>query len=431
MNRPKAQKAWGKDVPVEEPGMLRDVFRLLRETQREFPIKVEGTSTLPYTSVVKDVDFEKGRVKLKLVRPLPHELLEGAEFRATLALEDQRFEALVEFKGREEYLTYAFTLPPNLFYADRRQEKRYPFRPRESAYVMAQDGGIPGYGVAGPLLNISMGGLAMRVDRVIKLDDGMRVPAGSAPFERGKSFSRIRIQDLPKLPILELSGLVTHYSEGGSGMLLGFAWSQFTETHRSALKECFALRDQVFRKSPGGIREALQALPRAGAPALDGIRGEAPRRSALEPDLPRPALPGTDPLERLVRRATRLALAVSTPEFQERLSGALRAQGFHRLEVLPNLSEAGALWRAATPPAALLVDVALGGGRDEAAAVRLLERQLQAFGDIPLVVLAEQVEDAALMNLGPRTRLLSLGGGGEDEQAAWGSAIAYAAGLLE
>lgn len=77
------------------------------------------------------------------------------------------------------------------------------------------------------------------------------------------------------------------------------------------------------------------------------------------------------------------------------------------------------------------MDVALGGGRDEAAAVRLLERQLQAFGDIPLVVLAEQVEDAALMNLGPRTRLLSLGGGGEDEQAAWGSAIAYAAGLLE
>ncbi len=431
MNRPKAAKAWGKDIPVEEPGMLRDVFRLLCETQREFPIKVEGTQTLPYTSVVRDVDFEKGRVRLKLVRPLPHELMEGAEFRATLALEDQRFEALVEFKGREEYLTYSFTLPPNLFYADRRQEKRYPFRPRESAYVMAQDGGIPGYGVAGPLLNISSGGLAMRVDRVIKLEDGMRMPAASAPFERGKNFSRIRIQDLPRLPLLEVAGLVSHFSEFQGGLIMGFSFSQLSEASRSSLRDCFALRDQLFRKSPGGIREALQSLPTTGASILDGARGPAPMRAEAEAPIPRPQLPGTDPLERLARRSTRLALAVSSPEVREQVTASLRSQGFHRLEILASLADAAALWRTAEPPAALLVDLALGGGRDALSSARLLERQVQAFGDISLVLLAEQVEDAAIMSLGPRTRLLAFGGSGEEGRDAWGSAVAYAAGLLE
>ncbi len=429
-------KAWGRDVPVEDPGLLRDVFRLLRETQREFPIKVEGTSTLPYTSVVKDVDFEKGVVRLKLVRPLPHELMEGAEFRATLALEDQRFEALMFFRGRDEYLTYRFSVPPNLFYADRRQEKRYPFRPRESAYVMAQDGGIPGYGVAGPLINISSGGLAMRVDRVIKLDDGMRVPAANAPLERGKTFARIRIQDLPRLPMLELAGAITHYGEGGGGLILGFTFHRMTDAARAALKDCFALRDQVLRKSPGGIREALQALPASRAVPEDRIGAPSATRGGAVPgaEAPAPSLPvatGPDPLALLGRRSVRLALVVGDAGMRERLLGGLREQGFHRVEVLASLAEGVARWKGPEPPAALLVDLGLAASANPAAGLRLIERQAEGAGEVPLVVFAEALDDGSLMTLAPRTRVLEAPAAGAPPDEAWGSTIACSAGLLE
>ena len=167
---------------MEDPHVMQDALRMLFEAESEFPIKVEGTSTLPYTSRIQGLDFANGQFTLRLARPLPHEMMGGALFRIVFAVEDQRFEGLITFIGREAYLQYRFQLPTHLIHADRRRHKRFPFRPRENAYVIAQDSGIPGMGLAGPLVNISQGGFALRVDRVLKLDDGMRLPPNTALF---------------------------------------------------------------------------------------------------------------------------------------------------------------------------------------------------------------------------------------------------------
>jgi hypothetical protein len=89
----------------------------------------------------------------------------GALFRMTFAVDDLRFETSIELIGRFGYLQYSFHLPASLTQADRHRHTRFPFRPRENPYVIAQDAGIPGIGVAGPLVNISMGGMALRVAR--------------------------------------------------------------------------------------------------------------------------------------------------------------------------------------------------------------------------------------------------------------------------
>lgn len=439
MNRPKQGKGgWGKDVPIEDPAVLRDAFRLLRDQQIEFPIKVEGTSTLPYTSQVRDLNFEQQSVVLKLVRPLPHELMKGAEFRATFAVDEQRFEALIVFQERAEYLSYNFQLPSVLFYADRRAHKRYAFRPRESAFVTAQDGGIPGIGVAGPLVNIGLGGFAMRVDRVLKLDDGMRIPPAAAPLERGKSFARIRLQDLPKLPMLEVAGLVSHLSDRMGEVILGFQFSRLTDAQLQVIQESLSLRDKLLRKSSPGVRDTeslssgYRASPAAPPPSAGG-GAEAPRRETASDTSGRHQLPGSDPLSQMARRCIRLALAVGDAGHAERIQNLLRSQGFHRLERAATLEEAVALWRSADPPQALVVDMSLAGpsARDPLAALQILERQAESQGDIPLVILAEQVDDGALMSLGPRTRLLPLSPEGPDAVMAWAEAVAYAAGLMD
>ena len=142
----------------------------LHRDELEFPVKVEGALTLPYTSRIEKLDLDKGILYLKLIRPLPHEMAVGAPFQMLFATGEQRFEAPITFLGRESYLLYRFSIPAHMTQSDRRQYKRYSFRPREPAYVLAQDGGLPGHGLAGPLVNLSLGGLSFRVDRVMRLE---------------------------------------------------------------------------------------------------------------------------------------------------------------------------------------------------------------------------------------------------------------------
>ena len=164
---------------------IRRHLEELRAAETEFPIKVEGTHTLPYTARLAELEHDS--MLLKLIRPLPHELIPGAPFEMLFATAEQRFKGLLTFQGRQGYLLYRFTIPTRLVPSDQRQHKRYPFRPREKAYVLAQDAGLPGFGLAGPLVNLSLGGLAFRVDRVVRLDDHMRLTLGLGFFEKGKT----------------------------------------------------------------------------------------------------------------------------------------------------------------------------------------------------------------------------------------------------
>jgi hypothetical protein len=431
MIRPKVVKSGGRDVPIEDPTILRASFRILRDTRAEFPIKVEGTSTLPYTSVVKALALEAGTCTLKLVRPLPHELLQGAEFRMIFTVEDQRYEALIVYQGREEYLTYKFTLPPFLLHADRRTHKRFPFRPRESAYVTAQDGGIPGLGVAGPLVNISEGGVALRVDRVLRLEDGIRIPPSSALFDRGKGFARIRIQDLPRLPILEVSGRVAHTLERGSEVILGLSFQDLDEAHATLLRDSLAFREKMYRSS--GVREGAPregSAPRSGVPSASR---PAPRAAdAIEPIEPiEPTPERSDALLQLARRMTRLAVVVG-PEGRDRLLAFLRDAGYHRLELVGSLQEAGGLWRrpGEPPPALVLADLALRT-EEPLAAVRAMEQEIRAFGDIPTLILCDQVDPTLHLALAHRTRILPLVPEDPQEAQEWLDTLERMAGLRE
>jgi len=409
MNRPKPGRADSRGAPVEDPQAVQDALQALFEAETEFSIRVEGTSTLPYASRVQQLHFPEGQFVLKLVRPLPHEMPPGALFRMTFAVDDLRFEAIIELIGRFGYLQYGFHLPASLTQADRRQHPRFPFRPRENAYVIAQDAGIPGIGVAGPLVNISMGGMALRVDRALRMDDGVRVPVNSALFERGKSFPRFRVQDLPLLHLLEGRAISAHASEHGTELVLGLCFTGMTQEEEAALGRSLAFRDKMYR---GG------QPPRPGgesAPARPG-RSRGEDEAEADPDFD-PSQPGAQPpqevtvLLRLRRRAARVVLVMADGPVRAGIQDLLRQHGYHRLESAERMDQLPALFdpgQRRAVPALILADLALArsGDAEPLAAARILERRIAELGGPATAILCEEVDPTLLLAQETRTRFL-------------------------
>lgn len=401
---------------LTDPAELQEALHAMMEADSEFSIKVEGTSTLPYASHIQSLDPAVGHFILHLVRPLPHELLSGAVFQMLFTVEEQRYEGLITFVGREAYLQYRFALPVRVRYADRRSQVRHPFRPRESAYVIAADGRFPSVGVAGPLVNIGLGGLAMRVDRVLQLDTGLRIPPNTALFERGLSFPRIRIQDLPRLPFLELHGRVAHATERGSEVLLGFAFGDLSEDLLVQLSDSLTYRERIFRSSG-----------RAALRTSDGSNDEAPRApseskpqasSADEGAHDLPGLSGgesqsTDPLVILQRRMKRILLVAQNPDLVRRFRMVVQLGGYVRLEVVEGLKACceTLLSEDSKRVGLVIVDLALAdiGDAEPLAGVRLIEQHLNAFPDTPRAVLCEAVDPTLLLSQSSNTRFLSHG----------------------
>jgi hypothetical protein len=400
---------------------MQDALQMLFESEREFSIRVEGTSTLPYASRVQHLDFAEGRCVFKLVRPLPHEMLAGAEFRMLFAVDDQRFEGIVSLVGREGYLQYGFKLPSTLYQADRRVHPRFPFRPRESAYVIAQDAGIPGVGVAGTLVNVSMGGVALRVDRALRMDDGVRVPVTSALFERGKGFPRLRIQDLPLLKLLEGRAVSAHATERGSELILGLGFVGMKLEEEAALFRSLQFREKMYR---GGQRPDGAAGPgRPGRGKGAGGEDEEPFPDLEGHPGPVEAAQEVTVMLRLQRRTARVVLVMADGPLRPGILELLRQQGYHRQEAVADLEQLRPLFapgQRRAMPALVLADLALArsGDTEPLAAVRVIERQLAELGGPPTVILCEEVDPTLLLAQESRTRFLPYPAGDGDRWVA-------------
>jgi len=345
MNQVKSSGGFGRGAPVEDPVVIRQAMQDLFQQEVEFPIKVEGTHTLPYTARVQHVDAAKGLLHLKLIRPLPHELAAGAGFEMLFSLGDQRFEAPSVFQGRHDYLLYKFTIPTRMAPSDRRRHKRYPFRPREKAYVIAQDGGLPGHGISGPLVNLSLGGLAFRVDRVMRLDDHMRVTPGLGFFDRGKGLPMLKIRDLPNLPLFEARGVLANVWERDGEFVIGVQFGELKDSELREIQRVLDIRENMQRASS----VAPSSPPRDTSPRSPAeSKGPAARVAPAGSRTP-------DALKRLGRRTTRLILAMDPGPDRDQIRHHLQGTGFLRLESMDTLDLALAAFRADRNPACPLL----------------------------------------------------------------------------
>lgn len=382
MNQVRTSGGGGQGVPVEDPLRIRKHLEGLQAAETEFPIKVEGTHTLPYTARL--MELEKGSMHVKLIRPLPHELIPGAPFEMLFATAEQRFKGLVTFQGRQGYLLYRFTIPTRLVPSDQRQHKRYPFRPREKAYVLAQDGGLPGFGLAGPLVNLSLGGLAFRVDRVVRLDDHMRLTPGLGFFEKGKALPMLKIRDLPKLPLFEARGLIANACEREGEIVLGVQFGELGPSELAELQEVLDFREKLQRA--GSQPSASSATPAPREARTAAAQREAP--ATASPRVNPAGAESPEALKLLGRRTAGLVLAMPPGHLREGVQAALAGGGYLRVAAVDSLHQALALLRADKGASNRLLLALLDPVREsDLAEIRALQRDQGELRELPVALL--------------------------------------------
>jgi len=200
-------------------------FLDLMNTKKIFPLVVEGKNVLPHESTVVSIDINAKRAVLKTFRPMPTQLSPGTPSIVSIAAFGEHWKARLIFQGRVGYLQYLFDLPETMQRTARRRHKRYPFRPKEKISVYAQDATLPSVAAVGVLLDLSVGGMLFRPERVFRVEDSVALKFDSAMFYRGKSFPLIRIDGLPGLETpLQLHGEVAHALKRGKDINVAFAF---------------------------------------------------------------------------------------------------------------------------------------------------------------------------------------------------------------
>ncbi len=320
-------------------GGIRACMQELLNRAMEFKIKVDKAQTVPYT--VRVDKLEKETCLLVFQRPLPPELISGALFVGNFQMEGHNFQTRIKYQGREAYLRYRFGIPEQISKLERRKTTRLPFRPREKAYVTLKDGGVPGLGAAGPLLNISQDGLAMRVDRVLRLDNGLRLPISGSHFPAGKVFSNVRLEELPGLASLDLPGFAIHASDRGGILMVGLQFQEPAGDQARQLEEMLKLRAKLLAaKGPsvGGAEGANVALRKSGEAAKGPGVVEVPASwddpALLQENPPEETgIPQDDgdPLHVLQRRVLPLLVLGPSEEASAPLAAWLRERGYRRL----------------------------------------------------------------------------------------------------
>jgi len=307
---------------IEDPQRVRELLEELLVSHRELLLRTEGAQALPYTGQLAQVEPSQERMTVKLLRPLAWELASGARFQMTFAASEGRYDTPTALRGRREYLHYDFALPHAYRPADRRAAPRYPFRPRENVQVLARVGDR--MGLLGVLVNLSLGGLGLRIDRLLRLDTGTRVPIQPGIFDAGLYLPSIRIQNLPRTPLLEQRGAVVRTEELREGMLLGVAFADLEPRERELLLRCLERRAALH---PSGALE-VRGRPEGGVEPTDhppsSLRWSPPKGDALG---------HVHAALRLHRRSEPVVLVMAEGAVRNQVRDRLRSQGFHRVDV--------------------------------------------------------------------------------------------------
>jgi hypothetical protein len=302
----------------------------------------------------------------------------GAWFDLVFSAMGKRYEGRIALLGRAGYLQYHFDWPRTLLSSDRRLWKRYPYRPRENVYVTAQDNEIPCNGLTGAVTNLSQGGFLFRVDRMVRLEDGLPVRPWAGLFAQGKVFSMVRIYGLTRSDILEARGVTVRVEEADSHIHLAVQFQWLADADRLLLTTVLEGRERksVPAQAPADRTDRVTASGTLEAP------------EAAEPEAaPQPEEAGSELLRSLDRRTARVLVVAAQGE-AEPILRHLQANGYWRLETAADPSAAlEAFSRPAASPFRLLVadlEPACRAGLETVGAVRQMEHVFGAFGGLPV-----------------------------------------------
>lgn len=254
----------GKEGTTREPVQtdFQQILAYFEELERLgtlVHIHTGGAAGMCLGARVQQVGEAERQLVLGFLHQLPR-LDVGAEVELHFPLAGRRFKAPVLFEGRGDYMQCLFRLPPKIQFAERRMAMRARIGSREKASVAIFEGLSAGLAASGRMLNLSMEGLCMRVDRAVQLDGDRRLVPHPDLLHEGQRLQLVRILNLPHLPVLECSGEVRYAraSQGGPVLVgihldgVGSAESHYLEQYMARRMPSFTLTFPIRRRKGVG-----------------------------------------------------------------------------------------------------------------------------------------------------------------------------------
>lgn len=347
---------FGSSQPEREPS-LRDreqILAWLEELARlrtPLALRLKEDDAFGSTVKVELVSEEKESFTLSFLHQPPGDWKVGQVVHLNFPLDGQRFRAAVKFMGLAGYLQREFKVPDSIFHAERRGLLRTRFSKREKPTVAVLEELFQGLGLSGPILNLSMGGLAFRVDRVMDIRLDRRLQVKGDLLGPGRKMTLIRIQDLPHTPTLECSATIAHFNAIPEGVVAGLIFEGMGSLEMQYIAKLLSQRLPTFgkgfpRKRRRGEQEAnpeLEGIEEDDIPAFEEpappneVEDALSDRELLEIKV---AMKAPDRLSQL-RKRTRQILVVHPDELDRAiLTSTLQVDGYRGIHEARSLVQA-------------------------------------------------------------------------------------------
>lgn len=268
---------FGKDK--KDSGDLELVLAYLEDAQRvRAPFQLVDKRRTDIQAILQGVD-EGGGLLTFQVQGGAFE--KGAKLDFLFMQENLRLGGTTRIQDARTNVVVA-ELPETLELCERRKSARARLNPKEGASVTALTSLFEGVGVNGILENLSEGGCRVRVEKALNLKDERRLPLGRALLPIGQPFMLLKLNKVPKCPmVMEMTGRVSYLDDSAGGLSIGI---EFDKPKADLLA---AIRGMVNSRSaaiPTSIPPKSRRRPAASETVSPGGGAErAPRPTAQKP----------------------------------------------------------------------------------------------------------------------------------------------------
>lgn len=307
-------------------------FELLKGWQ--VPITLETEGGVEAEGLVEALEPGRRRLTLSIRNAPPAGLEPNDAVKLYFGMEDARWMGTTKIlHHRGNRRSFVMPLPRRLEAEERRKAHRA--RNLEGITVLLRPGEFNGEAYHGTVVDLSEGGLQMRVER-----SGGVLSEAEGELREGQDLALIRVSGLGRTE-LEAAGLLIHMNRTKSGLLVGVRFRNLKNEERKTL--------ETFLKPL--IVEPPTVLPILGQPAVPNLVVGMPA-----PGEPETGEARSDALLRLKKRGRTLLVAMPSGPEREGVVTFLLGAGYGRILTAGTLSEIMEILSSALPMHAVLID---------------------------------------------------------------------------
>lgn len=182
-------------------------------------------------------------------------------------------------------------IPRTINHSERRLSPRCGFSPREQVKVTILEGLGSGNGVFGLAKDISTDGMCITIDKAMHLASEKEVSPGPSLFEPGTPLAMIKINRIPGLPLLEISGTAKRVFRDGK-WCFAFQFAKLSKTNEQMILRFIEPRMLEFKPTRRSYKKRLEYEGEGGGVGSSLPSGEAGAARAPRPPSGSPSAPG-------------------------------------------------------------------------------------------------------------------------------------------